>query len=394
MNIRWLNVMLWIMVLVFGAATFVMYRMRPSEPVIVDGRYFEDVPWKHLANVERFQLTNQDNKTFDSASLDGQVYAVSFFFSTCPTICRDLNRTVSRLNEQMKNDEIRFVTISVDPDVDTPDVLKTYAPEFGATAGRWDFLTGQMYRIKRLGEDVFRVVIDKAVHTDNILLIDKWGRFRDRFKWDDPLEMKRFVEVARELMSETEPPLDTVVNTRCAMASTAGVSWETESWVREFRLTDSHEKPFYSRDITGKVWIANFFFTSCPTICPKQMAYLSGLRSRVDSEVEFISISTDPVTDTPLRLSEYAQKYRGESPSWRFLTGPQKLIPRISAEFFKASSGEAHHSTELFVVDRWHQLRGRFDWQKPEHEAQMMKLIAELQAEREPKTDFELVSPE
>ncbi len=172
------------------------------------GAALVDVPWKHLPNVPPFELTQQDGEKFNSASFAGKPYAVSFFFASCPSICRDLNAQVKRLNDQLRNEDIGFVSISVDPENDTPEVLSRYASDYGATPDRWVMLTGQMYKVKEIGEQIFRVIVDKDQHTDNILLVDKWGRYRDRFKWDDPYDMKRFVTVAKELAAETEPPLD------------------------------------------------------------------------------------------------------------------------------------------------------------------------------------------
>ncbi len=384
-----LPIVLWLLVLVTGSLTLLMLSKK-TKPIVQDGRVFVDVPWGYLPAVERFQLTNQNNEAFDSASLDGQVYAVSFFFATCPTICRDLNKQIALLNKQMQKDPIRFVNISVDPEVDTPDVLSKYAAEFDATAGRWDFLTGPFYRIKELGQYNFRVIIDKANHTDDILLIDKWGRYRDRFKWNEPVEMKRFMDVSRKLIQETEPPLGEMIHSRNVLADMKGTDWEQTPKLREFALTDSQGNSFFSRDLIGEVWIASFFFSSCSTICPKQNEFVAGLASRInDARLKFVSITTDPITDTTERLRAYAEKYRADPKRWIFLTGNELLIRRISTDYFEESAGEGHHSSKLMVVDRWGRLRGKFDWQKPEEIATLLELVKKLKTEPIPQTIIE-----
>lgn len=383
---RVIPIALWILVGVMLLAIWL--RSWEVPPPLVVGRVFENVPWKHLPDVPRFQLTDQTGADFGSEQLDGRVYAVCFFFATCPSICRDLNRQVQRLNEQLSGVEISFLSITVDPDNDTPDVLHRYAADFAAQPPRWFFLTGPMHRIKELGEHVFRVeVIDKENHTDNILLVDKWGRWRDRFVWDDAWDMKRFVRVAREAAQETAVPWDRSFDTRNVLAGKPPMDWKSVPWIREFFLTRSDESSFYSRDLTGDVWIANFFFTNCTGICVPQGEYLSALSERLpDHRVKFVSLTTDPQTDTPQRLAEYARRRRADPVRWYFCTGDPLLIRRIGEEFFRAPISGDHHSSRLFVVDRWGRVRGDFDWQDGMEEARMMRLINDLLAETEPRT--------
>ncbi len=346
-----------------------------------------DVPWKHLPNIDRFKLIDQNGDEFDSAKLAGRPYAVSFFFATCPSICRDLNAQIQRLNEQLKNTDITFVSVSVDPENDTPEILHRYAQDFGATVDRWAFLTGQIYQVKQLGEQQLRVVIDKEFHNDNVLLVDKWGRYRDRFKWDDPYDMKRFLRVVKEVAVETEVPLDATVSTRNAMAGHTPADLNTVPFIREFRLMKSDRETFYSRDQTGKVWITNFFFTSCPTICKKQAEYLQGLQNRLGDEgTQIVSITTDPVTDRPDVLGQYAVDHSANPDRWIFCTGETALIPRIGSEFFGAAAKNGqHHSSALFVVDKWNQVRGSFDWQDAEAETEMLELIDQCWGETAPQ---------
>ena len=355
------------------------------------GAVITEVPWRHLPNISRFKLTDQDGNEFDSAKLAGRPYAVCFFFANCPTICRDLNKRVEMLNQQLRDTDIQFISITVDPENDSPEVLHRYAQDFGATPDRWAFLTGQRYQIEEIGEQNFQVTIDKEHHIDNILLVDKWGRYRDRFKWDDPFDAKRFLKVAKEVAAEKEVPLNKTFETRNAMAGYRPKDWKIVPMIREFWLTRSDEGTFYSRDMTGSVWIANFFFTSCPTICKEQAEYLQGLQNRLGEQpTRIISITTDPVNDRPDVLEKFAKTHSADPQRWTFCTGESSLIPRIGAEFFgaaaKASDGSAggHHTTELFVVDRWNNVRGRFNWKDPADEARMLKLVDELWGEESP----------
>lgn len=350
-----------------------------------DGRTFASVPWKHLPDVDRFKLTDQTGAEFDSADLTGRPYVVSFFFADCPTFCRSLNNELHRVNQALKGTDIQFLTITVDPDVDTPEVLGKYAEGYDATPDRWAFLTGQMYQLKEVGEHMFNVVVDRDTHTDNILLVDKWGRYRDRFKWDQPHDMKRFIQVAQEVAAETEPPLDAVVETRNVMAGRPPVNLKKLPWIRDFHLVDSSGEPFFSRDLTGEVWVASFFFTSCPGICKQQNQHLRDLLVRLgDRAPRFVSMSTQAATDTPERLREYVEELGASDLPWTFLTGDPHLIERVGSEYFHAASGTEHHSSLLYVVDRWGDVRGKFDWQSPEQEVEMLKLVEQLKTEDRP----------
>jgi cytochrome oxidase Cu insertion factor (SCO1/SenC/PrrC family) len=349
------------------------------------------VRWEHFSDVERFQLTDQSGQEFDSNRLNGRVYAVSFFFATCPTICRQVNAQIKRLNEKLADEDIEFVSMSVDPETDSPEVLAQYAREFNAVPGRWNMLTGPFHRIRRVGEHVFRVVIDKETHTDNLFLVDKWGRYRDRFKWDDSTDMERFVQVARELAAESAPPLGQTFNTRNLLPLVSGQQWDSIPWLRDFTLFDQDGRDFFSRELTGRVWIASFFFSHCPTICPEQNAYLAALyqRRKLSSPssplLRLVSISTDPQRDTPERLREYGSQFQIPFSDWTFCTGDLKLVRRISAEFFGVSGDADHHSSLLLVVDKWGRVRGRFDWHDPQEELAMLELISQLEQETRPE---------
>ena len=206
-------ILLWLLVCVVGFVVYVGGRVRSLAPEEVDvtlvaeghisstddGRAISTIPWGHLPGVDRFVLTDHDGNELDSATLHGKPYVVSFFFSSCPTFCRDLNKQLRKSNDAVADADIRFFTITVDPDVDTVPVLKKYADSFDAKAERWSFLTGAKKDLVAIGQGSFNEVVDRDTHTDSILLVDKWGRYRDRFKWSSPEDMKRFVKVVNDV---------------------------------------------------------------------------------------------------------------------------------------------------------------------------------------------------
>lgn len=357
------------------------------------GAAFATVPWEHFQNVPRFQLTNQLGQPFDSAAVAGRPMTISFFFAECPSICRDLNKQVRDLRQEVNDSEMMFTTFSVDPEKDTPEVLEKYALDFDADTKDWNFLTGPLYKIKQLGSQTFRVSVDRNTHTDNIILVDRWGRYRDRFKWNDPYDMKRYLQVAKQVLAEQEPPLGQSFSTRNVLAGINPPKLDAVPWIHDFHLTDQDSQPFYSRDLGGKVWIASFFFVSCPGICLKQNQYLSALQSHLSQHpASIVSISTDPNRDSPDKLKTYGRKMGADFKHWTFLTGDETLIERAGAEYFGAHASGGHHSTSFFIVDRWSNVRGEFDWREPTAELQMLELIDKLNAETIPPAKFERVN--
>lgn len=353
-----------------------------------DGRVFAEVNWNYLPAIDPFELTDQNGEQFDSTALAGKPYAVSFFYADCPHICAQMNKKIQALTDEFKNKELGFVSITCDPLNDTQEVLHRYANDFGADPDQWKFLTGQMYRIQEIGRQ-FEVSLDLGTHTDDILIVDRWGRYRDRFKWNDPNELARFSEVARELLTEHTPPLNSTVKTRNVLA---GVDHDKrkKQWLNEFFLVDHEGQRFFSRELTGQVWIANFFFSTCTQVCKKQNEYIRGLQDRLgERPVELISISVDPQTDTVEVLNQYREALGVEKDNWRFHTGDRTYVRRVSEEFFRTPSNSGgHHSSKLFVVDRWGNVRGSFDWQEPGAEAEMLQLVDKLVTESTPNERF------
>ncbi len=148
------------------------------------------------------------------------------------------------------------------------------------------------------------------------------------------------------------------------------VGWQ----LPEFTLTDQLGEPFGSRDLAGDVYVASFFFTSCPTICPRLMEQVKKLQWGFDEydveDVRLISISVDPETDTPERLAAYAEGLGVDPARWRLLTGDRAEIRRLLEQGFKVAMGQRSeddamfdiaHSAKLVLVDPQGGHRGYYD---------------------------------
>lgn len=148
--------------------------------------------------------------------------------------------------------------------------------------------------------------------------------------------------------------------------------------VPAFTLVDQHGDSFTREDLLAadKTWVVGFVFTSCPSTCPAvSRAMLSFqeqiTRSRLDDRVELLTVTVDPVTDTPEVLAGYADSLGADLDNWRFLTGSPSGIEDFVVDGFKLAVGERQqtaapgvydiaHSTKLALVDRFGHIRGYY----------------------------------
>jgi protein SCO1/2 len=146
----------------------------------------EDEAW-----LSRFELTERSGKLVKSEQLLGQPYVVSFFFSTCPSVCPQQNQKIKELQEQFAGRGVRFLSISVDPEKDTPEVLREYAARFGADEDQWLFLTGDLTYIRRIGGEIFQQPIDKGFHTERFVLVDDEGKIEGFYSWPEDRQFEK-----------------------------------------------------------------------------------------------------------------------------------------------------------------------------------------------------------
>jgi protein SCO1/2 len=136
--------------------------------------------------------------------------------------------------------------------------------------------------------------------------------------------------------------------------------------VPEFILINQDGKNFGSADLRGKIWIADFVYSTCPGPCPMISSRMSELQKPLEkTDVHLVSFSVDPAKDTPQVLRGYAEKLQAEPGRWDFLTGPQSTIYNLSRNGFKLAVGEEKgvpvHSTRMILVDRHGDIRGYYD---------------------------------
>ena len=122
--------------------------------------------------------------------------------------------------------------------------------------------------------------------------------------------------------------------------------------VPDFRLITQKGEPLTLSDMKGKIWVADFIFTNCPTICPAMTQEMARLQSEfVADPVYFVSFSVDPERDTSRVLSRYAKAYGADDRRWHFLTGNKADIYELAEDGFSLAAG--HNGTELLHSARF-----------------------------------------
>lgn len=156
--------------------------------------------------------------------------------------------------------------------------------------------------------------------------------------------------------------------------------------VPAFTMTDSAGRPFNESELKGKVWVADFIYTNCPTECPRMTAEMHKVEEQLQGEndVQLVSVSVDPAHDTPEVLNDFAQRYGGPTSQWIFLTGSPATVHLVAYQTFHVGDviGKIEHSTKFVLVDKHGHIRGYYSSLYPEDRAQMLKDVEVLRNSR------------
>ncbi len=165
--------------------------------------------------------------------------------------------------------------------------------------------------------------------------------------------------------------------------------------VPPFSLTERSGKTITNHDLVGKIWVADFIFTTCPGPCPLITASMVRLQEAVahDPHVQLVTFTVDPQDDTPPILAAYADKFGADPNRWWFLTGAEKpLYDLIQNGFYQAvqdnrgqppEEGQfiVTHSTKMVLVDAGGTVRGFYDGSGAEGRTELLKSIQILEKE-------------
>ena len=157
---------------------------------------------KKYHTIADFSLTNQNGKNITQKDYKGKIYIADFFFTTCPTICPIMTKNMAEIQEVIKDDDdVRLLSHSVTPVIDSVAQLKKYALEKGVIDAKWNLVTGDKKQIYELARKSYLAVLTDGdggpfdmIHTENFILIDKERRIRGFYDGTKTEEINRLLQ--------------------------------------------------------------------------------------------------------------------------------------------------------------------------------------------------------
>jgi protein SCO1 len=284
----------------------------------------------------------------------GKTVIINFIFTTCTTICPPLTATFRRVQQELgerAGRDVHLISISVDPTIDVPERLKEFAAQFKAGPG-WTFVTGNRLEIDGLLKALGAAVADKNDHTPMILVGNDAANYWTRTYGLAPAStlVKAVDEAAarsgNKIAASVSSPIDSATSKKSSSASS--------NYFPNLVLLTQDNRPvhFYDDLLKGKIVLINFIFTTCQGVCSPMTANLvrvqNYLAEHLGKEVLMISISVDPVTDTPERLKKYADNFKVK-PGWYFLTGEKKNVDWVLYKLGGYTAEKEQHSSVLII---------------------------------------------
>ena len=150
--------------------------------------------------------------------------------------------------------------------------------------------------------------------------------------------------------------------------------------IPDFQFTDQDSNRVDSNTIHDKIYVADFFFTSCPSICPKMMKEMDAVydKYKTNKDVVILSYSIDPNRDSVARLKAYEKKIGFESTKWHLLTGNKDSIYHLADSYLVSAAEDPYapgghiHSGNFILIDKHRRIRGYYDGTKDESVQKLM----------------------
>lgn len=169
--------------------------------------FFQKPPQPSLpayGRVGQFRLIDARGQPFDSFRLNNKVWVTAFFFTSCSGICPIMTKNLKSLQDMYQAyPDVKFVSISVNPEQDTPQALSVYAQKYAADTNRWHFLTGSREDITRVAVQGFKVgsVDEPIFHSASFVLVDRQGNIRGYYDGTNKDDVRKLSEDLLKLYS-------------------------------------------------------------------------------------------------------------------------------------------------------------------------------------------------
>lgn len=278
--------------------------------------------------------------SFFTDLVKGKTVAINFIFTTCTTICPPLSATFRKVQQELgarAGREVQLISISVDPATDVPERLQSFAAKFEAGPG-WSFVTGSKPEIDALLKALGAGVGDKTDHTPMVLIGNERAGYWTRAYGLAPAAT--LVKTINE--AAAKPPL--------ALSPAA----EAARYFPNHTLLTQNNQPvrFFDDLVKGKTVLINFMFATCTGVCSPMTANLAkvqaALGDRVGRDITMISITVDPLVDTPAALKQYADNFKVK-PGWYFLTGKKENVDWVLSKLGGYVEDKNQHNSLLII---------------------------------------------
>lgn len=270
-----------------------------------------------------------------------KVVVMNFVFTTCKTICPPMGANFAALKTELGErvkENLAMISISIDPNTDTPERLNTWKNQFDSSDdGIWTMFTGGKSTVDQLLKDlgVFTPLIDE--HAPIIMIgsanNDEWIRTNGLASSDVLAgKINQYLDKAKLEFSQKAD----------------------RTYFTDLVLTNQHgdEFKFYSDLLKDKVVFINPFFAECPGTCPLMHTMMQDVQKhlgdKLGKSVVMLSITVDPVNDTPEKLKDYAASY-GARPGWHFLSGSVVNVNAVMKKLGKYVEVREQHDTVLLI---------------------------------------------
>jgi len=165
---------------------------------------------KKYHKIANFSLTNQNGNRISQRDYQGKIYVADFFFTTCPSICPIMTNNMVYIQSKIMDDpEVKLLSFSVTPEIDSVPQLKKYALEKGVNDKKWNLLTGDKKEIYTLARKSYFVVKEDGdggphdmIHTENFVLVDPEKRIRGYYDGTDKAAMENLLADLKTLKEE------------------------------------------------------------------------------------------------------------------------------------------------------------------------------------------------
>ena len=283
------------------------------------------------------EVLDQDGRKihFYSDLVKGKTVAINFIFTTCTTICPPLGATFARVQKELANRDVHFISISVDPVTDTPERLKAWRAKFNGGPA-WTLVSGDKQKIDELLQALAASTARREDHSPTTIIgNDALGQWTRAFGMAQPSQLVQIIDKAEKGLLEAEP--------------TAAAKYFGDV---ELIDQDGRKIRFYSDVLKGKTVVINVLFTTCTNVCPPISRNFEriqeALGERLGKDVFLVSITVDPANDTPEKLKEYAQKFHARA-GWSFLTGTKENVDQALYKLGQYVQDKNSHKTIVII---------------------------------------------